>query len=97
MRTLLFVLLLAGCAGDSDVDPPVIGPDKPEVDFAPPEGRLRAADVPATCNIVPEPGPCEVACDSEQLFELYIEPGLCVTFVCEDTAGEPAFVGGCNT
>ena len=97
MRTLLLVFLFAACAGDSDPDaPPDIGPERPEVEPGS-EGRLRAADMPATCNIVPEPGPCEVACDKEQLFELYIEPGVCVTFVCEDTSGEPAFVGGCNT
>jgi hypothetical protein len=88
-------LLLASCAGDSGLDEPPGGPEKPMVESAP-EARARVANAPEECNVVPEPGPCEVACDQQQLFDLYIEPGLCVTFVCEDISGEPALVGGCN-
>lgn len=88
--------LLAACTDDPDEVLPtptqvVITPAQP----AEVEEIQTELETESTCPIVATEGPCAVACDPVAILD-FIDPGTCVTFLCELADGTPARAGGCR-
>ena len=61
------------------------------------EKRELLDEAPADlCAVLPESGPCALACDPDALVDRFVPQGTCVTFRCELTTGEVFQTGGCN-
>src|SRR5262249_41710481 len=58
---------------------------------------IRAFDRSKTvCDMLPEDGPCSLACDPQGLVDMYVAKGTCTSFVCQLSDGQSFLAGGCN-
>jgi len=103
---LLATILATGCVATATDDTTGM----PQDDQARPALAPVAtapADQPATvikayaknetvCDLLPQTGPCSLACDPQALIDQYVVSGTCVTFTCHLTDGQVFNAGGCN-
>lgn len=62
-----------------------------------PTARVVPAEAGANiCQMLPEDGPCSLACDPAALAEKYIAVNTCVMFSCTLTDGQEIHIGGCR-
>lgn len=111
MRRMIAILFLfAGCVDGSDsdkVEPTPVRPDKGDDGDGTPapdpgsgsvdaERELQPPGPDDTCQVLPQPGPCEYACQPEILVDLYVPEGTCAMFECPVVDGTTTTVGGCR-
>lgn len=95
--TILAVLLSACVDSPEGVGMPNVIHKDPAV-F---DGRLQtveqsvANDGTNACDLLPDEGPCALACDQDALFAT-IDPGTCVSYHCELADGSQINIGGCR-
>ena len=51
---------------------------------------------PDVCSLLPDEGPCALACDPDALIEAYVPAGSCVAFACTLDNGQEIAVHACR-
>jgi hypothetical protein len=93
--SLVVAVCVASCA-TADIAPP----------DAQPPSKDESADVtltvagppgdPDVCSLLPDEGPCALACDPDALIETYVPAGSCVAFACTLDNGQEIAVHACR-
>ncbi|HSD86382.1 MAG TPA: hypothetical protein VLB44_02670 [Kofleriaceae bacterium] len=97
MTSSCLVLVAALCgsacvAGDDSVDR-TLGDDG-RVDIT---SDVAEPGDPDVCELLPDCGPCSLACDIQALSEQYVPPGTCVAFACTLSDGRQIAVHACHS
>lgn len=91
---LAVIAALSACMGgdDTGIDDRTVGADeRADVDRV-----VKEPSEPDVCSLLPDCGPCSLACDLDALEQEYVPPGTCVAFACTLKDGRQVAVHACH-
>jgi hypothetical protein len=92
---LALVAAICSCVDGEEVVPPEEPPNVEESAIVSSEDAPPPAE-DDICGLLPDDGPCALACDDAALAEQYVPEGTCAAFACVLTDGRRIIVHACH-